>query len=182
MRDRIAFSLKLKRGSRRLRAEDGGVTADWAVLTAAFIGLGMAATGLVRMSAEATGTGIGASLASATVATPSVTTASILGFGAIAQAAPAPFDPIGCAGGMAGVVQQAAVYHASGVWPDGTFGFDYADLHRMIADARAYPDDAVARIRDAWVDAYRSSPDAFTSISNTLGLAIAECVAEERGV
>jgi hypothetical protein len=180
MKARIASTFV--RVCRRLSAEDGSVTADWAVLTASFIGLGMATTGVFQLSAEDAGSSINASLASASVATPSLASASIVGFGAVAPAARQVFDPLHCAGGMAGVERQAAVFHTTGVWPDGAFGSDYSDLPQMMADARAYPDDAVARIRDAWVQAYQSSPDAFTSVSNTIGLAIALCVADERGV
>ena len=47
--------------------EDGAVTVDWVVLTAAVVGLGIAVAAAVKTGAEDMGTDIGNSLASASI-------------------------------------------------------------------------------------------------------------------
>ena len=50
-----------------MRAEDGAVTVDWVVMTAAVVGLGLASMASVRSGTQAMGTDIQASLTSASV-------------------------------------------------------------------------------------------------------------------
>ncbi|PZX19684.1 hypothetical protein LX81_00141 [Palleronia aestuarii] len=57
---------KLARNFRR--DEDGAVTVDWVVLTAAIVGLGIAVLASVRTGVTNLGTDIGASLTDASVA------------------------------------------------------------------------------------------------------------------
>lgn len=53
--------------------EDGAVTVDWVVLTAAVVGLGIAVAAAVQRGAEAMGSDIGNSLDNATLKTVNVT-------------------------------------------------------------------------------------------------------------
>ncbi len=54
--------------------EDGAVTVDWVVLTAAIVGIGIAVTTLIANGATDVSTGIGASLSSASPVTLDFTT------------------------------------------------------------------------------------------------------------
>ena len=49
--------------------EDGAVTVDWVVLTAAIVGLGIAVIGTIAAGALDKSTGVGAYLSSQTIAT-----------------------------------------------------------------------------------------------------------------
>ncbi len=51
------------------RDDDGAVTVDWVVLTAAIVGLGVAVIGVVSQGALDQSTGLGAHLSSQTVQT-----------------------------------------------------------------------------------------------------------------
>jgi len=51
------------------RAEDGAITVDWVVLTAAIVGLGIAVITVVGQGATDTSTGLGARLASQEIPT-----------------------------------------------------------------------------------------------------------------
>jgi hypothetical protein len=62
--------MKFFKIARKIRTEDdGAVTVDWVVLTAAVVGLGAAALGLVRSKSGALTTQIGNYLGSASVST-----------------------------------------------------------------------------------------------------------------
>lgn len=55
--------------SRHLREEDGAVTVDWVVLTAALIGLGVAMISTIGEGAMSTGSSVGNRLSSLSVVT-----------------------------------------------------------------------------------------------------------------
>ncbi len=57
----------MARFSRFLRRDDGAVTVDWVVLTAAVVGLGVASVAAVRLGVVSLGSDIGSGLSSASV-------------------------------------------------------------------------------------------------------------------
>ena len=59
----MKFALKMKRFS---RDEDGAVTVDWVVLTAAIVGLAVVAFGTIKDDTQALVTGISTDLKAAT--------------------------------------------------------------------------------------------------------------------
>lgn len=84
--------------------EDGAVTVDWVVLSAAIVGLGVLSVAAVRAGVNALGTDVQTSLTDATVG--SGGTVSIATFD--------PTDPDNCANNMAGVREYAMAILASG--------------------------------------------------------------------
>ncbi|MBN2759952.1 MAG: hypothetical protein JXQ79_05605 [Rhodobacteraceae bacterium] len=149
--------------------EDGAVTVDWVVLSAAIVGLGVSSVAAVRTGVGDLGTDIGNSLSNASIASLG---GEVVGFDGMQ----------GCAGGAAAIQDYAQAQAEAGNWDVAGEGpnygaFDPSDVAGEISSGFSNMTEAQAQnLLATYASQHEERGDEFHA-SDYVEWAIAECVA-----
>ncbi len=151
-------------------SESGAITVDWVVLTAASIGMGIAVTASIGGGITILTNVIAADLNGTELPGSNLDLIENYTFQA-------------CPSGIEGAVAYADASFAEGLWPDGTYDYDYSDVQTIINEQQAMTDSQLADALVIWRDQYANQQDLFeNSTSNRVEYALHECMAASRGI